>query len=356
MAARPVDYLTAETVQVSTAPVSYLTGDKGKKGIRREPFPVVVRGDPARIRAVIDSVKFKHKYTSGVLSFSPNEIITPAMEEQIIRDFEAAAFAGLSPDRYEILWVRHQHTKAHRHELHFLTPRVDLVTGKSLNIAPPGKASRELFDTLRSKINAEYGLADPSDPARARKERVPGFRAKILAAKQDPCKIINLRAPRETPNADRARALASQLQKLVERRTTYHRERYPTPIPETQNYSPIYDRVGTPPLGCAQAPRIPISGTRPAVCRYADQLDQATQRWSQACGNLEFANTRLDRAHRSLAVQLEQKMKSPSQPAQTNPLLQKYGIPSRPAGEEVNQKRRIIQGMELEPDMTRNGL
>jgi hypothetical protein len=48
-AARPIDYLTAETVhagnrpgKTSAAPVSYLTGKSGKKGVRREPSPVVV--------------------------------------------------------------------------------------------------------------------------------------------------------------------------------------------------------------------------------------------------------------------------------------------------------------------------
>ena len=219
-AARPIDYLTAEMVHAGTkpgkasaAPVGYLTGKSGKKGVRREPSPVVVRGDPDRVKTIIDSIKFKNKYTSGVLSFSPNEIITPAMEETIIKEFEQTAFAGLRPDRFEVLWVRHQHTKTHRHELHFLTPRVDLVTGKSLNIAPPGKSTRELFDTLRSKINAEYGLSDPDDPARSRKTHVPDYSAKLQAAEQDDSKIDGLKASSGTPNPARAKLLVQQLQK-----------------------------------------------------------------------------------------------------------------------------------------------
>jgi hypothetical protein len=40
--------------------------------------------------------------------------------------FERVAFAGLEPDRYSILWVRHRH--AGHHELHFVTPRVELAT------------------------------------------------------------------------------------------------------------------------------------------------------------------------------------------------------------------------------------
>jgi hypothetical protein len=89
------------------------------------------------------------------------------------------AFAGLEPDRYSILWVRHRH--AGHHELHFVTPRMELVSGKSLNIHPPGRVSKALFDTFRSQINAEYGLADPADPARARDVSLPNYIAKLQA-------------------------------------------------------------------------------------------------------------------------------------------------------------------------------
>jgi hypothetical protein len=94
--------------------------------------------------------------------------------------FERVAFAGLEPDRYSILWVRHLH--AGHHELHFVTPRVELVTGKSLNIHPPGRVSQALFDTFRSMINAEYGLADPDDPARSQAVSLSNHLAKLRAA------------------------------------------------------------------------------------------------------------------------------------------------------------------------------
>ena len=88
----------------------------------------------------------------------------------------------LEPDRYSILWVRHLH--AGHHELHFVTPRVELVTGKSLNIHPPGRVSQALYDTFRSMINAEYGLADPDDPARVQDVRLPNHLAKLQAHAQ----------------------------------------------------------------------------------------------------------------------------------------------------------------------------
>jgi len=170
-----LDYLLDEN-RASSA-LNYLLGDKNRAGVRRSPLPVVVRGDPTVTGKLIDSSPFKWRYTSGVLSFSAGERITPEMEHKIMDEFETAAFAGLSRDRYDILWIRHAHTG--REELHFLAPRMELATGKSLNIAPPGKASRQLFDTFRSKINAEFGLSDPDDPSRRRMLSLPSVVAKL---------------------------------------------------------------------------------------------------------------------------------------------------------------------------------
>jgi hypothetical protein len=358
-AARPIDYLTAETVhtgtkpaKTSSAPVGYLTGKSGKKGVRREPSPVVVRGDPDRIKTVIDSIKFKNKYTSGVLSFSPSEIISPEMESQILDEFEQTAFAGLSPDHYEILVVRHQHTKTHRHELHFLTPRVDLVTGKSLNIAPPRKSTRELFDTLRSKINAQYGLSDPDDPLRSRKMHVPGHRAKLQAAQQDAGKMVNLIPPSGTPNPARAKLLAQQLEKMVQHRASYHRERYPAPTPEPNPISTIYDRTRTSPTVGAEAPRNALPGTRPAVCRYAGQLEQATNRWSEASRNLELTADRFERTDRAFANNFDQTLKTMERQQATNQILQKYGIPAASLNEMALQDQRRGRNAGFEPEMT----
>ncbi|MEB6138371.1 nuclease, partial [Klebsiella pneumoniae] len=69
----------------------------------------VLRGSPKATEQLIDSLDFKHKYTSGVLSFAPNEKVTKEMEQALIDRFEAVAFAGLESDQYNILWVRHEH-------------------------------------------------------------------------------------------------------------------------------------------------------------------------------------------------------------------------------------------------------
>lgn len=161
----------------ATRAISYLC-DPHRKG-REDCPPVIVAGNPKLTEQLIDSLSFERKYTSGVLSFAHGEMITPEMEREIISRFEQVAFAGLEPDQYNILWVRHEH--AGHHELHFLTSRVELSTGKSLNIRPPGKGHQKVFDDFRSEINARFGLADPDDPMRKRSVSVPDYEEKASA-------------------------------------------------------------------------------------------------------------------------------------------------------------------------------
>jgi hypothetical protein len=165
------------------APVRYLTSPTNPdKSLRLRPDgtpapPQVLRGNPEFVQHLIDTMPFTYKYTSGVLSFAPGEVITPEMEAAIMDEFEQAAFAGLEADRYSILWVRHTH--AGHHELHFLVPRIELATMRSLNIRPPGSKAGDLFDSFRSMINARYALADPDDPARAQDVTMSNVFAKL---------------------------------------------------------------------------------------------------------------------------------------------------------------------------------
>ena len=141
----------------------------------RQPAPEMMRGDPALTIALIDgpASRFKHHYTSGVISFAKEDAPTKAEQEKLIDSFEATAFAGLSPEQYNILWVKHTHCD--RVELHFVVPRVELTSGKSLNIAPPGpikadgrRAVHPVFDHWRDYWNQTKGWARPDDPERQR--------------------------------------------------------------------------------------------------------------------------------------------------------------------------------------------
>ena len=143
---------------------SYLV-DPGREG-REEAAPEVLSGDIDQTRALIDSQDRKWTYSTGVLSFAPEDRPTEAQQRQLMKDFERLAFAGLRADQYDITWVRHSHTSGGRVELHFLTPRMELASGKAFNIAPPGW--EQSYAPLRDAYNYAYGWARPDDPARSR--------------------------------------------------------------------------------------------------------------------------------------------------------------------------------------------
>lgn len=147
-------------------PIDYLLKEKDSLGNKREPPPEILKGDSIITARLIDSLDFIHKYNSGVLSFAPED--QPDREKllSLIEDFEKYAFAGLEEDQYNSLWVLHRHTKNNRIELHFLMPRVELNTGKSLNPFPPG--FHHYFNPWRDYWNLKEGWASPSDPERQR--------------------------------------------------------------------------------------------------------------------------------------------------------------------------------------------
>ncbi|PKN23549.1 MAG: hypothetical protein CVU68_00580 [Deltaproteobacteria bacterium HGW-Deltaproteobacteria-3] len=175
----------------------YLTGAKDWKG-RTRPAIEVLRGDPFLVASVADSLDFKYKYTSGVITFAPED--APSHEEinEVLDEFERTAWSGLDPDQYIWSAVLHLEEGGGCH-IHIFTPRVDLRTGKSLNIAPPGRKGPEgfkpnpLFDSLRDYFNYREGWARPDDPARSRLLQ-PGHRKFLnisrLAAEQNPRQMI----------------------------------------------------------------------------------------------------------------------------------------------------------------------
>lgn len=152
---------------------SYLT-DAHRAG-REAAAPEVVRGDIARTRELIDGIDRRWTYTTGVISFAVEDAPTEDQQRAVMEDFERVAFAGMDPEQYDITWVRHSHTSGPegegggRVELHFLTPRMELTTGKALNIAPPGW--ERTYAPLRDAWNHEQGWARPEDPERARAHR-----------------------------------------------------------------------------------------------------------------------------------------------------------------------------------------
>ena len=151
---------------------AYLTGELDSQGEEREAV-TVLRGDPELVAAVADGLEFAHTYTSGVIAWAPEDQPTAAHISAVLDEFEATAWAGLEPDRYTWTAVQHDEPEGGVH-VHILAARVDLETGKSLNIAPPGW--QQDYDPLRDWQNAEHGWARPDDPERQR-DLQPGYSA-----------------------------------------------------------------------------------------------------------------------------------------------------------------------------------
>lgn len=164
-AAPAVAYLIAKTVKAYDEHRNAIRDARGQQvWDRRATLPEVIEGHPARMQALIDAMPHQWRYKSGVISFAAEDAPTEEEQRAVIQRFEEFACAGLEADQFDMLWVRHTH--AGRVELHFLMPRMELSTRKSLNIAPPGHESA--FSAFVDLENRRHGWADPLDPARAR--------------------------------------------------------------------------------------------------------------------------------------------------------------------------------------------
>lgn len=142
--------------------IGYVINSKVEK--RKHSPPKILRGDPKQVKKLIDTTSRKWRYTSGVLSWAPEDKVTPEQERKLMDSFERHAFAGLEPDQYSILWVRHSH--ADHHELHFVIPRTELRTDKALNPCPPGWDKQ--YNPWCELWNRRNNWARPDELKRAR--------------------------------------------------------------------------------------------------------------------------------------------------------------------------------------------
>lgn len=142
----------------------YLTGPLDHNGVGRAVVRVL-RGDPQMVARLAGSLKTVQRYTSGVISWHLEDEPTDGEIDALLVDFERVAFAGLQPHQYSWSAILHGDHDGTRH-VHIYSARVELTTGKSFNMAPPGWARS--FDPLRDMWNHELGWARPDDPKRAR--------------------------------------------------------------------------------------------------------------------------------------------------------------------------------------------
>lgn len=140
---------------------SYLISEIDHLGDKRAGVETL-RGDAQTFVAIAGSLTFKHRYTSGVIAWSKEDAPTDEQINETLDAFEKHAFAGLDPTRYHMNAVLHVSADGSKH-VHVLVPRVDLLTGKSLNIAPPGHT--DYFDKLRDYLNEKHFWSKPDDLA-----------------------------------------------------------------------------------------------------------------------------------------------------------------------------------------------
>ncbi|MCJ0929364.1 relaxase/mobilization nuclease domain-containing protein [Acinetobacter lwoffii] len=139
--------------------VSYLIGELDHNGDRRADVEILA-GDPFTFSALAESVSFKYCYTSVVIAWSPKDLVTDEHISEVVSEFQQHIGAGLELDQYHMTVVMHSEEDGSRH-LHILIPRVELRTGKSFNVAPPGH--RHYFDPLRDYFNYKYSWSRPDD-------------------------------------------------------------------------------------------------------------------------------------------------------------------------------------------------
>ncbi len=113
---------------------SYLVDDVDHLN-RPRPHIEVLRGDPQTFTAIAESIQNEWKYTSGVIAWSKDDAPTNDEINEVLDTFEAHAFSGLKPTQYHFTAVLHEEDDGSKH-VHFLVPRLELETGKALNIAP----------------------------------------------------------------------------------------------------------------------------------------------------------------------------------------------------------------------------
>ena len=172
------------------AAAAYLEKATDHKG-RPRAGVAVLRGDPELVGQVADSLSFKHRTTSAVIAWAPEDNPSRSDIDAVLDSFERLAWAGLEPDRAAWCAIRHDDEPGGGIHVHILAARVDLETGKSLNIAPPGW--QKDFGPWRDYHNIKHNWARPDDPARARAVRLSDHEEKINAdlSRDGKGKLIN---------------------------------------------------------------------------------------------------------------------------------------------------------------------
>lgn len=128
--------------------------------------PELISGNPDLTRQLLLASNFKNQYTAGCLSFAVEESdISKETEQALMQSFEETLLAGLEPNQYDILWIKHEDKG--RLELNFHVLNTELQTGKRLQ-PYIHKLDCYRIDAWKSLQNDIYQLVDPNSPERSR--------------------------------------------------------------------------------------------------------------------------------------------------------------------------------------------
>lgn len=177
----------------------------------------VLRGDATTFNAICDASPHLWKYTSGVIAWSKDDAPTDEQIREVLTDFEQHAFSGLDPSQYHLFAVQHTDDDGSKH-IHVLVPRLDLQSGKSLNIAPPGHEKH--FDSLRDYFNTKYQWSRPDDLLLMHTTQEPNHIAKLNAQAK---KILSSKELEALPKKQFYKAIDNYVRTLLKTNTAKNR-------------------------------------------------------------------------------------------------------------------------------------
>ena len=177
----------------------------------------VLKGDATTFNAICDSSPHLWKYTSGVIAWSKDDAPTDEQIKEVLDDFEKHAFSGLDPSQYHLFAVLHTDDDGSKH-IHVLAPRLDIQSGKSLNIAPPGHEKH--FDSLRDFFNTKYQWSRPDDLLLMQTTQEPNYVAKLNAQAK---KILSSQELETLPKKQFCKAIDNYVQTLLKTQTVENR-------------------------------------------------------------------------------------------------------------------------------------
>ena len=189
---------------------------------------VILAGDLDLTNDIIQSIDTDaERYLNVTLSFKEDEVDRELLGE-IVREFEAFAFAAYRRDEYNFYAEAHVpriksyadrktgepvERKVH---VHVVIPEMNLVTGRRLDAFGKVDLNERYLEAFQEHINAKYGLASPKDNRRVQftdaSEMISRYKGDVFegANRELKASILEAVMMRDVTRYDRFRALLTE--------------------------------------------------------------------------------------------------------------------------------------------------